>query len=240
MWALENGWAVIAPEFRGVNDDVESVGSDLAVQDVVDAIDFATSQEGVDAERVFTVGYSGGGMMSLLIAGRHPEKVTGVAAWGPPYDLIAFYEQSLRAGRHYASDIRAGCGGDPREAGPVQDECLRRSAMSHLDAAKDNGVAVYIAQGLSDPLVSPGQGVRAFNQLADPADRLTDAELDAIARGALPEAISGELSTDSFFGEDDPAPLFARKSGSACLVLFRADHEMVYGATLRWLAENAG
>ena len=90
MWAQENGWAVIAPNFRGKNDDAEAIGSDLAVQDVVDAIDFAVAQDGVDADRVYAAGYSGGGMMSLLLAGRHPDKVTAVAAWGPPYDLEEF------------------------------------------------------------------------------------------------------------------------------------------------------
>ncbi len=84
QWAQENGWAVIAPEFRGKNDDANAVGSELAVQDVADAIDHAVAQEGVDASRVFVVGYSGGGMMALLVAGQHPEKVAAVSSWGHP------------------------------------------------------------------------------------------------------------------------------------------------------------
>ena len=94
MWAQENGWAVVAPNFRGINDDAEAVGSDLAVQDAADAIDYATAQPGVDASRVYVVGYSGGGMMGLLLAGRHPERVTAVSVWGPPVDLVEFYRHS--------------------------------------------------------------------------------------------------------------------------------------------------
>ena len=117
MWAQENGWAVIVPEFRGINDDANAVGSDLAVQDAADAIDYAVAQAGVDANRVYVVGYSGGGMMGLLLAGRHPDKVTAVSVWGPPHDLAGFYEHARRAGHRYANDIWRACGGDPREAG---------------------------------------------------------------------------------------------------------------------------
>jgi pimeloyl-ACP methyl ester carboxylesterase len=238
MWAQENGWAVIAPQFRGVNDDADAMGSDLAVQDVVDAIDYATSQDGVDADRVYTVGYSGGGMMSLLLAGRHPDKVTAVAAWGPPYDLVEFYRQSLATGGRYAADIRAGCGGDPAESGPAQEECLRRIPMTYLDTAREKGVPVFIAQGIFDSLLSPSQGASAFNQLADPEDRLSAGEVDEIGRGSLPDHLSGSITTQTYFGEGDPAPVFARQSGAVWLVLFHADHDMVYKATLRWFAND--
>ena len=87
MWAQENGWAVIAPNFRGPNDNPMAAGSEFAVQDAADAIDFAVAHAGVDADRVYVVGYSGGGMMGLLLAGRHSDRVSAVAAWGPPTTL---------------------------------------------------------------------------------------------------------------------------------------------------------
>lgn len=238
MWAEENGWAVIAPQFRGVNDDASAIGSDLAVQDVVDAIDYATSQDGVEEGRVYAVGYSGGGMMSLLLAGRHPDVVTAVAAWGPIHDLVEFYRQSLSLGRRYAGDIRRGCGGDPTDGGSAQEECHRRSPMSYLDAAREQGVPVFIAQGIADSLLSPSHGANAFNQLANPENRLTEDEVDAIGRGSLPDQLSGSVTTETYFSEGDPAPVFARQSDSAWLVFFNAGHDMVYEATLRWFASD--
>ncbi len=238
MWAQENGWAVIAPNFRGVNDDAEATGSDLAVQDVVDAIDYAVSRDGVEEDRVYAVGYSGGGMMSLLMAGRHPDLVTAVAAWGPPYDLVEFYGESAATGRHYAGDLWRACGGDPTESGPAQEECQRRSPMAHLDAAREHGVPIYIGQGLYDSLLSPAHGARAFNQLADPADHLGPAQIDELERGRIPGGIAEPITTDPFFGEGDPAPLFARRSASVWLVFFQADHDMVYQATLRWFSTD--
>lgn len=238
MFADENGWAVIAPQFRGVNDDPESMGSDLAVQDVVDAIDFAVAQGGVDANRVYTVGYSGGGTMSLLLAGRHPDKVTAVAAWGPPYDLIAFYLQSAQAGRGYAADIRAACGGDPTDNSEAQADCLHRSPLTHLGTAREQAIPVFIGHGLHDSLLSPIHGAGAFNQLADPADQLSPEQIDLIAQGILPDDLPEPISTESYFGEGDPAPVLARQSAAVWLILFDADHEMVYQPTLRWFATD--
>ena len=238
MFAQENGWAVIAPQFRGVNDHAEAMGSDLAVQDVVDAIDYAIAQDGVDANRVYAVGLSGGGMMALLLASRHPDRVAAVAAWGGVYDLVAFYPQSRAAGSHYAWQIRRVCGGDPTVPGPAQDECLHRSPITYLDAAREQGVPVYIGQGIGDTLLRPSNAANAFNQLADPEDRLSPEEVEQIGRRRVPEHLSGEITIETFFAEGDPAPVFARQSGAVWLVLFRGNHEMVYAPALRWFATD--
>ena len=177
-------------------------------------------------------------MMSLLIAGRYPEKVTAVAAWGPVYDLVDFYAQSRAAGRHYANDIWRACGGDPRTAGPIQDECLQRSPMTHLDGARDGEVPVFIGQGIYDSFLYPSQSARAFNHLADAEDRLTEDELEQLRRRRLPEQLLGASLEESFFGEGDPEALFARHSASVWLVIFRSNHEMVYQATLRWFISD--
>ena len=236
MWAQENGWAVIVPEFRGRNDDADAVGSDLAVQDVVDAIDYAVAQAGVDINRVFVVGYSGGGMMGLLLAGRHPDKVSAVSVWGPPHDLVEFYEHARRTGLRYASDIRRACGGDPREDGSAQEECLTRSPVTYLESARDQAVPVFIAQGIRDQFVPPSVGAEVFNQLAHPDDRLSADEVDLFGRGRVPGHLS--ITAETYFGNGDPAPVFARQSGRALLVYFQSSHEMVYKASAGWFASD--
>ena len=238
LWAQENGWALIAPQFRGRNDNAAALGSELAVQDVADAIDYATTQEGVDASRVYAVGLSGGGMMALLMAGRHPELVTAVAGWGPPYDLLAFYQQALSQGVHYADDLWRACGGDPTPAGPAQEECLRRSPMTYLDIAREQGVPVYIGQGIGDTVLQPSQGANAFNQLANPEDRFTPEEVEDFGRRRIPAHLAGSITTDTYFGEGDPTVVFARRSAAVWLVYFQSNHEMVYAPALRWFASD--
>ena len=236
MWAQENGWAVIAPEFRGINDDADAVGSDLAVQDAVDAIDYAVAQAGVDANRVYVVGYSGGGMMGLLLAGRHPDKVTAVSVWGPPHNLVDFYEHTRRAGMRYAGDISRACGGDPRSAGPAQEECLTRSPETYLESARDQGVSIFIAQGIRDQFVPPSVAAEVFNQLAGPDDRLSAEEVNLLGQGRVPDHLS--ITTETYFRSRDPVPVFARQSGRALLVYFQSGHDMAYGASARYFASN--
>jgi pimeloyl-ACP methyl ester carboxylesterase len=240
LWAQENGWAVIAPDFRGRNDDVYAIGSEFAVRDVVDAIDFATAQDGVDGTRVFAVGYSGGGMMGLLLAGRHPNKVSAVAAWGPVYDLVPFYRRSRATGRHYSWEIATACGGDPRLEGPAQEECIRRSPIAYIDGAREAGIPVYLGQGLWDSIVSPRQSANAFNQLADSGDRFTDEQVSQLGGWRIPADIGDPISTESFFGPGDPQVFLARKSAAVTIVYFRSSHDMVYQATMRWFASDPG
>lgn len=238
QWAQENGWAMVAPEFRGENDDADAVGSALAVQDVADAIDFAVSQEGVDADRVFVVGYSGGGMMALLVAGQHPEKVTAVSAWGPPHDLENFYDFSRRNGLGYWDDIRRACGGDPRQEGAARDECETRSPSTYLDVLREHEVPVFIAQGINDPYVMRNAAADVYNALADPDDRLGDEDVDLLRRGRVPGDAAAAVTIETHFEARDPDPVFARESGAALLVYFRAGHDMVYGAAAEWFASD--
>ncbi|MEM9468070.1 MAG: alpha/beta fold hydrolase [Actinomycetota bacterium] len=239
-WAQENGWAMIAPEFRGENDDADAVGSSLAVQDVADAIDFAVAQAGVDGDRVFVVGYSGGGMMALLAAGQHPDKVTAVSAWGPPHDLENFYDFSRWQGLGYWDDIRRACGGDPREEGAAQDECLTRSPSTYLDAVREHEIPVFIAQGINDPFVMRNAAADVFNALADPDDRLSDEDVDLLRRGRVPGETADAVTIETHFEDRDPDPVFARTSGDALLVYFQAGHDMVYGAAAEWFSTDPG
>ena len=240
MWAQENGWAVIAPEFRGRNDHPDAVGSDLAVQDAADAIDYAVAQAGVDEDRVYVVGYSGGGMMALLLAGRHPEKVAAVSAWGPPHDLIEFYEFSAPLGRPYATHITTACGGNPTVPGPARDECLKRSPITYLDAAREHEVPVFIAQGINDPFVHASGAAKVFNPLADPADQLNPGQVALFGNGVVPGDVPDWGDVETYFGPGDPAPVYAQESDSVLLVYFQAGHDMVYNATARWFASEPG
>lgn len=240
QWAQENGWAVIAPEFRGKNDDANAVGSDLAVQDVADAVDFAVAQDGVDADRVFVVGYSGGGMMALLFAGQHPEKVTAVSSWGPPHDLVDFYGFARVNGLGYWGDISRACGGDPRQEGEVQDECLTRSPMTYMESIREHEIPVLIGQGIRDPFVMRNAAADVYNALAEPEDRLTDDDVDLLRRGRIPGEAAEAVTVETYFEDRDPDPVFARQSASVLMVYFSAAHDMVYGAAAEWFATDPG
>jgi pimeloyl-ACP methyl ester carboxylesterase len=238
-WAADNGWGLIAPDFRGVNERPQSTGSDLAVADVIDAVDFAVADGGADPERVFVVGFSGGGMMALLMAGRHPDRFAAAISWVPIHDLPRWYayNASLTPQRSYVQQIEDSCGGAPNPGTAAERECRRRSPSAWLDDARQAGIPIYIGAGLDDDIVPATDAGLAFNQLADPDDRLSDAQLGQLTARQL-DGRSLDPRATSFLSPQGPQPLLTRRSGATTLVVFDGAHEMLYGAGIDWLARG--
>ncbi len=236
QWAQRNGWAMIHPDFRGVSNSADATGSDLAVQDIVDAVNWAKANADIDERNIYVIGFSGGGMMSLNMAGRHPELFAGAVSWVPIYDLVEWYRYSYN--QRYVNQIAASCGGNPLAYQAARDQCASRSPRAHLDAARDAGVPIYIGHGLGDRLVLPEQAVWAFNHLAQPADRITPEESAAIASNRLPAHLEGQIEEPTWFRPGDPRPRFARQSGDVSLVLFNGGHNAVFNPGLEWMVRR--
>lgn len=236
LWAERNGWAMIAPNFRGSNVGPEATGSDAAVQDVIDAVDFAIARGGVDPDRVFLIGYSGGGMMSLLVAGRHPDRFAGAVSWVPVYDLVDWYDyvRTNTPEAAYDEQMVASCGGNPASDQEARRSCQHRSPAAHVQGAAEANVPVYIGHGVSDRTVPPDYAVRAFNDLAEPADRLGGSVAEALRQNSVPDDLRGSVTAPTYFQPGDPEVFLARASGPVTLVLFDGEHDMVYNPGLAW------
>jgi hypothetical protein len=180
-------------------------------------------------------------MMSLLMAGRHPDRFAGAVSWVPIYDLRDWYRVNLEKDPRpdYVTQIEASCGGPPVDDSAAAQECRSRSPVAYLDAAREADIPVYIGAGLSDENVPPSNAVEAFNQLAALEDRFPPAQVDAIGMGTLPEELEGQLDAESFFGPEDPEVLLTRRSGQVTLVIFAGGHDMVYNPGLLWMARGA-
>ncbi|MCA9232196.1 MAG: PmoA family protein [Planctomycetales bacterium] len=236
-WCQEKGWAYIHPNFRGPNVRPEATGSEMAVQDIVDATRFAIRQANVDPTRIYLVGTSGGGYMSLLMAGRHPELWAGVSSWVPISDLAAWYRQSKSAGTHYWETIAASCGGAPGDSPEVDRQYLIRSPLTYLKNARS--VSLDINAGIRDGhegSVPVSQSLRAFNEIAHAPDRFSDEEIQSIVNAAeVPEQLQEEI-IDPSYGER--RPLLRRHAGRARVTLFDGGHELIPAAALEWLEEQ--
>src|SRR5215213_1215409 len=176
-WAIANDWIFVHPHFRGPNVKPEATGSDLVIGDVLSAIEYAKKNAQVDESRIYAVGWSGGGYLGLLLAGRAPEIWAGVSAWVPISDLNAWYDESRRLETKYVSHIEASCGGPPTGDTPAARECRKRSPVAYLERAR--AVPIDINHGIrdgrnnADP-VPISQSLRAFNFLAEPQDHFTE------------------------------------------------------------------
>ena len=237
----KNGWAMVYPDFRGPNNRPEACGSDLAVQDVVDVIEWAKKARPIDVDRVYVVGGSGGGHMTLLMAGRHPEIFAGAAAFCPISDLVRWHGESLekRPGRvvRYARMMESVCGGVPADR---KGEYEKRSPLFYLANARAAGLPVYIATGIHDGhrgAVPVGHSIRAFNALADEADRISERDIAAIETDEMVPARLAFPDQDPFYGEKTKVHLRVT-SANVRITVFEGGHDGNYPAGLDFLARQ--
>ncbi|TCD53612.1 hypothetical protein EJ419_08210 [Alloscardovia theropitheci] len=88
--AIDSGWSeqaeksnivVVSPEYNDVATYTE-------VDYIVDVINRASELYPIDTNRVYSVGFSNGGATSVALAARHPELISGIAAYGWQVDLL--------------------------------------------------------------------------------------------------------------------------------------------------------
>jgi len=239
--AVKRGWTFVGPNCRGPNKTPEACGSDLAVQDVVDAIGYAKKRVKIDERRVYMIGGSGAGHLTLLMMGRHPELFAAGVAFCPISDLARWHADSLlkHPGRSagYAEMLVSACGGTPAEK---PEEYAHRSPLTYLARAKAAKVPVYVCTGVHDGWkgsVPVGHAIRAFNALAEEGDRISEADIAFIeARQDVPEALRF-TGVDPFYAEKIRVHL-RRDSKLARLTLFEGAHQGNYDAGVDFLARQ--
>jgi len=159
------GWALLLPEFRGANlvgnpRAPQACASELAMQDVVDAVESVLEKHAdrLDPDCVLLAGGSGGGHMALMMAGYRPKLWRTVSAWVPITDVALWHGQNPG----YAKHIEACCGGTPDRA---LAECAARSPMSYLDEIARANVRIH--HGKWDPSVPFIQSLSFYNALSE-------------------------------------------------------------------------
>ena len=143
----ERDWALLLPEFRGPNlvsnpRAPEACGSQLACQDIIDAVEFVNNNYSIDANAVFLIGGSGGGHMTLMTSAYKPEIWRGASSWCPITD-VALWHKYYGSGNGYAPHMEACCCGAPGDSPEVDYEYSRRSPMSYLTRLAKVNLSVH-------------------------------------------------------------------------------------------------
>ena len=237
-WCIEKKWNFIHPNFRGPNRRPEATGSELVVEDILSAVEYAKKNAAVDENRIYLVGGSGGGYASLLMAGRAPKIWAGVSAWVPISDLAKWHAETSARKMKYARDIELSIGGKPVAGSKALAEARKRSASTYLSGAK--GVNLDINAGITDGhngSVPISHSLEAFNVLAAKKDRISTELIEEFTRTAkVPKALAGQAPTDSSYGEKTVQ--FRRVSGNVRVTIFQGGHEIIAPAALQWLARQ--
>ena len=156
-YAKKYDFNLLLPEFRGDNLKknpvcTQACGSDYAKQDIKDAIDYVIANENVDSENIFLLGLSGGGHMSLLMAGFCPEYFKAIGAYVPITDLEKWTKQN----KNYCEHVLACCSDNT-------DEMKKRSPLSYVEnIAKAN---LKIFHGKFDPVVPVSHSLELYEEI---------------------------------------------------------------------------
>ncbi len=237
----ERGWAFLAPNFRGPNRRPEACASERARRDVLDAVAHALTTARVDRKRVYLLGGSGGGHMTLVMAAEAPGLWAAASAWVPITDLAAWHASCSSKGLKYAKDLELVCGGPPGSAA-TDPEYRRRSPLFFLDRAA--GLPIDINVGIRDGhegSVPIDHSLRAFNALAaangHPGKTIG---ADAIAVMTEQAKVPPRLAAERV---DEPLRkykvLFQRQAGPARITVFDGGHHIEAPPALAWLASHA-
>lgn len=238
-WCIARGWALLHPDLRGPSNRPEAAGSELAIADLRAAIALARKSRAIDDRRIYAVGVSGGGMMTLLAVARMPEIWAAGSAWVPVTDLAAWHAESRARDNKYAADLERICGGPPGESAAIDGQYAARSAVVVLAAAKPD-IPLDINTGIHDGhtgSVPVSHAIRAFNAVASPPDRIADATVaDMVTSRAAPAAVRFS-GTDQLYAARPV--LMRRVSKKARITVFDGGHEILHEAALTWLEAQA-
>lgn len=243
QFAVANDWVFMHPDFRGQNDGrPESTASDLVMSDMQDALEYAQQNANVDPQRIYLLGYSGGAMNAMHLAIRNPDVFAGVSLWVPVYDLVSWYQWNDSQGEKYAAEIAGACGAAPEEGTDAYAECQQRSPRARLAELRGE-LPIQIAHGLGDETVPPDQALNAFNDLAGEDDQIAQQLIDELTtQRSIPDALlERSIHQDGDyprFDEADAPVLLHLRSGSADLIIFEGEHDMLYRPGLDWLARQ--
>jgi len=239
--AQSRGWIYLQSDFRGRNDNPEACGSELARQDIIDAMDWVLDHYDVDESRIYLAGASGGGHMTMLMSGYHADRFSAASAWVGISDLAAWYEYHLKDGvpQRYAQMIAACCGGAPGDSDAVDAQYRARSPIHHLSRVGD--LHIDINTGVLDgktgsvPIM---QSLNAFNVIARANGHPAIPEADILELwndGRLSMPAESDLAEDNNYPRDI---VLRRSAGNARVTVFDGGHEALPAAACEWLARQ--
>ncbi len=240
--ARKRGWIYLHPDFRGVNQQPEACGSRLARQDILDAIAYVIEHYHVDQSRIYLAGSSGGGHMTMLMVGHHPDRFSAASAWVGISELADWYQFHVKDGepQNYARMILKSLQGKPGASAEIDAEYRDRSPLYWIANATE--VPLDLNAGVTDGKTGSvpfAHTLRAFNMLAEKNQTtpVSKAEMQQLwDHGKLQTPTPTDQMSDETYGRDIH---LRRNSGVARVTIFQGGHEGLPEPACEWLSKQS-
>ncbi len=236
--AERKGWIYLFPDFRGINQRPQACGSAIACQDILDAVEWVAAKYQVDRQRIYLTGVSGGGHMTMLMVGKHPEPWAAASAWVGISDLRTWHDR--HAAGKYGLMMRKCCGGKPGDSAEVDQQYRERSPVTWLHRSLP--VPLDIAAGVHDGhrgSVPIRQSLNAFNLIARAA-KGTPVSKEEISQLSRPQGrLENPLPSDQVMDAGLGRKIYLRRQAAKSRVtIFEGGHEGIAEAAVKWLEKH--
>lgn len=192
---VERGYIVIAPDYRGstgygqgMYEAIDYGG--LENDDVVACRDWAVDELPVDAKKVAAVGWSHGGMISLMIGFDHPDKFACIYAGVPVSDLLTrlgYHEQSyteLFAAKYHIGKAPVDAVDEYRKRSPIWNVHKLKLPLMVTSSTNDRDVNVVEVEQLLIHLKAAGKPFESHIETDAPGGHSWDRIDTSLARKA--------------------------------------------------------
>jgi len=197
--AVKRGYVVIAPEYRGSwgygaehYDAIDYGGAE--VDDVLTAVDQLKTMSIVDTSRIGIIGWSHGGMITLLAATREPATFTAAVAMVPVTNLFQRLAWKGVERQHEAIDPANRYGGLPSERHDIYKE---RSPIYQVDKLRIP-LLVHITRNDADV---------NFEEAEQLVDALRSRKSDLAETKIYDDPVGGHLFDRQYTREGEPTDL---------------------------------
>lgn len=221
-WCKSNGWSFVAPNYRGPNTTPDACGSEKAIQDIVDSIEFAS--EKCRSAKTYIVGVSGGGHAALLVVLKYQELFSAASVWVPITNLSDWYYECKQGGLKYCDDMELVFGGSPENFGQLYYHRSPIKYANKCDVPIDINTGVLDGHTGSVPIT---HSIKIFSAITGRSISVS-AE---ILNGQPVDVVSGETCGDRLV-------YFRTSSGGHRLTIFDGGHEIIQQAAIDWFLSH--
>lgn len=233
----ENDLNYIHPDFRGANWTKDACCSELALNDIDDAITFAIQTSNVDTSKIYVIGSSGGGYATLSTFMKSKHNIKKFSAWVPISDLVAWYSESKIIGNKYAQNI-LDCT-ESKNGLDIEKSKSRSPIYWNTPAEKLINSKLTIYTGIYDGIqgsVPITHAINFYNKILDEqtipdlVNKVSDSEKLNLLEFRKPLGEFGNIGDRRVF--------LKKKSGNVSLTIFEGKHEMLTEFAFNQLIED--
>ena len=228
----------IHPNFRGANKTSAACCSELALADIDDAIGYALKYGHVDTSKIYLIGVSGGGYVTLSVFMKSKHHIRKFSAWASITDLEAWYCESVIMKNKYAADILA-CTESKDSSLDVNNARLRSPMYMRTPTDKLNNAKLFIHVGVFDGIqgsVPITHSLNFYNKLLndlavkDPAEYISEHERLQLLEHRRPLGQFGSIG--------GRRTCLRKQHGNLSLTVFEGEHEMLTRFALDEILED--